>query len=68
MLSIYSAPQKTVSADMLYNNALHRKELGGKATACIGLCWFVFFKIRRGTFTNSGGDDADATKRNTNRS
>ena len=33
---------------------------------CLPQSVFVFFGIRRGTFTCSGGDDASATKRNVN--
>ena len=48
------------SADeQLHNNALHRKCLRKKTTACVSL--FVFFTARRGTFPYSIEDDFDTT-------
>ena len=45
------------SADeQLHNNTPHRKCLRKKTTACVSL--LVLFRIRRGTFPCSVGDDA----------
>ena len=48
------------SADeQLHNNAPHKNCLRKKTTACVSL--LVFFRITRGTFPYSVGDDASTT-------
>ena len=65
LLPKYFTPQQTVSADPLYNHAPHRKALGETTNVYASLCLFAFLWIRRGTFTQSGGDNTRTTKQNT---